>query len=89
MISPEDIDRLVGKDLAGGVGQVNGPLDAVAEAELLGELDGQVARRKHMPAGPNALDQVAAIMRQHLGLNRRHDIGTAEVDFLGRGRRFG
>ena len=85
----EDINRLLGEDLARGIGQVNGPLDAVAEAELLGELDGQVARRKDMPAAPDALDQVAAIMREDLGLNRRHDIGAAEVDFLRRGRRFG
>ena len=85
----EDVDRLAGKDLAGGIGQVNGALDAVAKAEFLGQLDGQIAGRKHMAAGANALDQVAAIMREHLGLHGRHDIGAAEVDFLRRGRRFG
>ena len=85
----ENIDRLLGKDLARGVSQVNGPLDAIAKAELLGELDGQIAGRKDMAAGANPLDQVAAIMRQDLGLNRRHDIRAAKVDFLRRGRRFG
>ena len=85
----EDINRLIGKDLAGGVGQVNGPLDAVAEAEFLGQLDGQIAGREHMAAGANALDQVAAIMRQHLGLDRRHDIRAAEIDLLRRRGRFG
>ena len=85
----ENIDRLLGKDLARGIGQVNGALDAVAEAELLGELDGQVAGGKDMPAGADALDQVAAIMREDLRLHRRHDIRAAEVDLLRRGRRFG
>ena len=78
----EDIDGLIGEDLARGVGQVNGALDAVAEAEFLGQLDGQVARGKHMPAGANALDQVAAVMREDLGLDGGHDIRTAEVDLL-------
>jgi hypothetical protein len=85
----ENINRLQREDFARGIGQVDGALDAVAKAEFLGELDGQIARRKKMPAAPDALDQVAAIVREDLGLDRRHDIGTAEVDFLGRSRRFG
>ena len=65
-----------------GVGQINGALDAVAKAEFLGELDGQVAGGKHVAVGADALDQFAAVMRQHLGLHGLHDVGAAEVDFL-------
>ena len=84
----ENIDRLQREDFASGIGQVDRPLDAITETELLGKLDGQVARREDTAAAPNALDQVTAVMREDLGLNRRHDIGTAEIDLLRGGRRF-
>src|ERR1019366_10464431 len=78
----ENINRLQREDFASGIGQIDGSLNTIAEAELLGELDGQVTRRKDTPAAPDALNQVAAIVRQDLGLNRRHDIWTAEIDLL-------
>jgi len=85
----EDVERLIGEDLPRGIGQVNGPLDAVAKAELLGEPDRQVARCQHIPVAANALDQAAAIVRQHLGLNCRHDIRAAQVDLPGDNGRIG
>jgi tetratricopeptide (TPR) repeat protein len=62
-----------------GVGQVNGALDAVAKAEFLGELDGEAVGGKHAAVGADAFDQFAAVMRQHLGLHRLHDVRPAEV----------
>ena len=73
----------------GGVGEIDRAFDAVAEAEFLRQLDGEVARGKHVAAGANALDQLAAIVREHLGLDSFHDVRSAQVDFLGRGRRLG
>ena len=39
----DEEDAFVGEDAAGGVGEVDGTFDAVAEAELFGEEDGGVA----------------------------------------------
>src|ERR1700674_2906624 len=39
-------DAPLGISPAGRVGKVNGPLDAVAKAEFLRELDGKIARRE-------------------------------------------
>ena len=76
------VRRVVGKIFPRGVGEVNRALDAVAEAEFLGELHGEFAGGKHATAGADALDDFAAVMRQHLGLHRLHDVGAAEVDFF-------
>jgi len=40
------------------------------------------------PFGPDALDEFAAIMGQHLGLHRFEDVRAAQVDLLLRGGRF-
>ena len=87
----EQINRRVriGKVFPRGVGEVNRALDAVAKAEFLRELHGEVAGGKHAAAGADALDQFAAVMREHLGLHRLHDVGPAEVDFFLRCGRFG
>ena len=79
--------RDFGKMFARRVGEVNGALDAVTKAEFLCELDGQVAGGKHAAVGADALDQFAAIMRQHLGLHGLHDVGPAEIDFFRRSGR--
>jgi hypothetical protein len=68
-----------------GVGQVYRPLHPVTKTELLRQLDGHVPRRQNMPVRANPLDQLAAVVRQHLGLHRRHNVRTAQVHFL-RGR---
>ena len=65
------------------------PIFLIHHSELLGELNGQIAGRKHVAVGADPLDEVTPIMRQHLCLHRGHDIRAAEVDFLGRRRRFG
>jgi hypothetical protein len=39
----ENVDGLIGEDLASRISEVDGAFDAVAEAELLGELDGEIA----------------------------------------------
>ena len=72
----------IGEIFPGGIGEVNGPFDPVAKAEFLGQFHGQIAGGQHAAIGAHALDQFAAIMRQHLGLDRLHDVGPAQVDFL-------
>jgi len=42
---------------------------------------------KHAAIGADALDEFAAIMRQHLGLHGLHDVGAAEVYLLRRSGR--
>ena len=73
------------KDIAGGVSQVNGPFHAVTKAVFLGQLDGQQAvGAEDVALVANALDQFAAVMGQHLGLDGGHDIRAAEIDLPGR-----
>jgi len=77
------------KDFAGGVSQVDGALDAVAKPEFLGQFDRQQAvGREDMALGADAVDQVAAVMREDLGLDGFHDIGPAQIYFLRRWRRW-
>ena len=79
----EQVDGFLGRETAaGGVGEVNGALNAVAKAELLREFDGQAGCGKFVAAGADALDECAAVMRLHLRLHGGHDVGSAEVDFL-------
>ena len=86
----EQINGFVGREIfSRGVGEVNGALDAVAKAELLRELDREAVRGKHAAVGADALDQFAAIMREHLGLHGFQDVGPAEVDLFLRYGRFG
>ena len=83
----EQVNRFVRrKKFPGRVGEVNGAFDAVAKAEFLRELDGEVAGGEHVAVGADAFDELAAIMREDLRLHGFHDIGPAEVDFLGSGR---
>ena len=81
---PQQINRFGRrKDPAGGVGQVDGALDPVAKAEFLGQLDGQQAvGGKDVALFANAVDQVAPVMREHLGLHGLHHIGPAQVYLL-------
>jgi len=76
------VDRLVRINFASRVSQIDGALDAIAKTKLLREFDRQVARGKNMATGANSLDQVAAIMREHLRLHCSHNIGAAQIDLL-------
>ena len=81
----QQVDGLLGRERAAGrVGEVNRAFNAIAKAELLRELDGQAGGGELVAACADALDQRAPIVRLHLGLHRRHDVGAAEVDLLRR-----
>ena len=78
------------KHAARGVGQIDGALDAVAEAEFLGQLDRQApGSGEHAAVDANPGDQFAPIMRDDLGLYGLHDIRSSEIDFLWRRGRVG
>ena len=81
---PQNIERLVREHLARGVGKVDAALDAVAKAEFLRELDGNLTGRAgHFALGPQSIDQITTIMRQHLRLDLLHNIRPAQVNALG------
>ena len=88
---PKQIDggigRRFGKIFFGSVSEVNGALDAVAKTEFLGEFDGNPVGADDTPIGANAFNQFTPIMRKHLGGDRLHDVGPAEVDFMRRAGR--
>ena len=74
-----------GKDLPGGVSQIDGPFHAVTKAKFLGQFDGeQPIGRQDVALVQDAIDQIAAIMGHHLGLHRLHHIRSAEVNLLRR-----
>ena len=76
---------LLRKNLPRGVGQINGPLDAVAKPELLGQADDRSALLHHAALGADAFDRLAAIMTFDLGLHAGHHIRSAEIDPRGAG----
>jgi hypothetical protein len=78
----KDVDRFVRVGFARGVSEIDGAFNAVTEAKFLREFDGNATGRNHAAASANAIDEFAAIMRQHLGLNGLHDIGPSQIDFL-------
>ncbi len=79
----EKIDVVPGENLGGGVGHVDGALDAVAEAEGLGELDGEAVGREVRFGVAKIVHHRAAVVAFHLGLDEFHDLRGAEVDFSG------
>ena len=76
----------IGKDLAGGVSEIDSALDAVAKTELLGQAHGQVTKGGNAAGGAQTLDHRTVIVRFDGGLHFFHDLRGAEVDSLGRGR---
>src|SRR5579862_1072622 len=76
----QDEEPAILENLARGVGQVDGPLDPVAEAELLRQLQGYPLEADDAPAGAQPLDDLAAVVRFNLRLHGGHDIRRAEVD---------
>ena len=84
----QEKDAPFGISAAGGVSEIDGAFDAIAKAEFLGQFDRQIAGRKDVAAGADALDQFAPVMGKDLGLHRSHDVGPPQIDFLGQGRRF-
>lgn len=53
----DEEDALIGEDAAGGVGEVDGAFDSIAEAELLGEADGGGAEGEFAAFFADAFDE--------------------------------
>lgn len=89
---PEQEDAVFSKDAAGGVGEVDGTLDAVAESEIAGETDNGLPDLDHTAFGANGFDQRAAVVGIDLGLNAFHHLRGADINAAfgrRRGRRRG
>ena len=76
---PNQEEARLGKDLSGGVGEIDRPLDSVAEAELLREEDGCPACDKDGSRGTDPLDQTAVVMVLDLLLDPLHHLRGPEV----------
>ena len=76
---PNQEEARLGKDLSGGVGEIDRPLDSVAEAELLREEDGCPACDKDGSRGTDPLDQTAVVMMLDLLLDPLHHLRGPEV----------
>ena len=76
----QEVNVVAGVDLGGGVGHVDGALDAVTKAECLGQFDRQAVGREVRFGVAKIIDHRAAVMAFHLGLDEFHDLRGAEVD---------
>jgi len=82
-------DALVLENLPRRICQVDRPLDAVAKAKLFREHHGHPVHLHGPASSSNLLHDLAAVMRLHLGLYRRHDIRRAQIHpFLWNSSRF-
>ena len=62
---------------------------SITKAEFLRELDGNLTGRAgHFALGPQSIDQITTIMRQHLRLDLLHHVRAAQVHALGLGDGF-
>ena len=83
----EQEDAIVGEDAAGGVGEVDGAFDAVAEAEVTGEANDGLADLDDAAFGANGVDERAAVVGVDLGLDAFHHLRGADIDAAFDGRR--
>ena len=65
----EERNAAIGEDLARRIGEVDRPLDPVAESELLGQADHRSALLKHPSLAANALHETAAVVAFDLFLH--------------------
>ena len=82
---PEQKNPSVRKNLSGRVGQIDRPLDPVAEPELLREPDRCRSGGEHAAAGADHLDKLAPVVALDLGLHMGHHVGRAQVHTRGMG----
>ena len=75
---------LVGKNLPCRIGQIDGPLNAVAKTEFLCQSDSRVPDLKHPALRPDLFHQFAAIVFFNLCLHMGHDIRRADIDSVWR-----
>ena len=78
----EEIDVVALEDLGGGVGEVDGALDAVTKAEGLGQLDGEAVGGEVRLGVAQVFDDRAAVVAFDLFLHELHDLRGAEIHAL-------
>ena len=81
----EDVEAFALEDFGGGVSEVDGALDAVAEAELFGEFDGDSGGGEGASAGAEAVHDFAAVVGFDLGHHLGHHLRCSQVDPFGGG----
>src|SRR5438874_13828831 len=79
----------ISKYFARSVGEVDRTLNAVTKPELFRQAYGRVTNGKNSAGPANFSDNIAAVMRLHPFLLRRHHVGRAQVDFFARCRAAG
>jgi hypothetical protein len=77
----------VGEPPARLVGVVDGAIDAVAEAELVGEMDGEPARGVAVAVALDGLDQAAVVVGRQRAGDGLLEIETLAVNDCGLARR--
>ena len=82
---PEEKDAAVSEDFASGVGEVDGALDAVAEAKIAREAHGGGTDLDHAAFGTNLLNDEAAVVGFHLSLHTLHHLRGANIHTTGGG----
>ena len=58
----DDEEATVLKNFAGGIGEIDGALDAVTKSKLLGQSHRHIADGNNPAVAPNPLDDIAAVM---------------------------
>ena len=72
------------KNLARRICEIDRALNPITKAKLLRQAHCSIAHRNHSTGTTDFLDDVAAVMRFNLLLDRSHHIRRAEVYFLAR-----
>jgi hypothetical protein len=80
---PEDEEPPIVEDLGRGVREIDGPLDAVAKAELLRQSHRHTLASQRAPTGPQPLHDLAAVVGLDLRLHRGVQLRRAEIDASG------
>ena len=77
-----DKETAILKNFARGIGEIYGALDSVAKSKLFCQAHSDVADRDNPAIASHPINDIAAIMRFHLFLHRRHYVGRAQVNFF-------
>src|ERR1044071_7660117 len=79
---PDNEQAALLEDFARGIGEIDGPLDAVTEAKLLCQPHRYPVDRDNAPTATDLVDNVAAIVGFDLFLDGSHHFRGAEVDLV-------
>src|SRR3954468_792207 len=79
-----DEEATILEDFARSIGQVDGALDPVAEAELLGQANSRLTDGNDAASAANFVHVIAPVVRFDLLLHARHHVGRTQIDLLAR-----